>query len=61
MTAGSAAAAAVSIVPAVVIAAMRTGLAPPLSHRFCPASEYRYSSHRRAAAGCGAALLIAWL
>src|SRR5438270_302602 len=50
----------VSIVADFSIAACRTGRARPAIHRFWPVSEYRYSSHSRAAAGCGADLLIAW-
>jgi len=42
-----------------VMASARTGRAPPASHRFCPWSLYRNSSHSRAAAGCGAPLLMA--
>ena len=44
-----------------VIASMSTGVAPPFSHAFWPAALNKYSWNRRAAAGCGASLLIAWL
>ena len=59
LTFGNFAAAAASTVPDFSIAAWRTGRARPLSQRFWPSSEYRYSSQRRAAAGWGAVLLTA--
>ena len=58
-TGGSASNAVLSIVPALTICWASTGRAPPCSHRFWPSSVYRYSCHSRAAAGCGASLLIA--
>ncbi len=59
MTGGSLAAAAASIDPSFCMAACRTGRARAASHRVWPVLEYRNSSHRRAAAGCGAVLLTA--
>ena len=57
----SAANAAWSTVPAVCMAARRTGIAKPFSHVFWPASEKTYSIQQRAAAGCAASLLMALL
>src|ERR1043165_3697638 len=48
-------------VPALIIATSSTGRAPPLSQMFWPLTEKRNSCQRRAAAGCGAYLLTAWL
>ena len=57
--AGRFAAASWSAVPAAIMASSRTGRAKPCSQMFWPSSEYRNSCHSRAAAGCGASLLIA--
>ena len=57
---GSAALSAAFTVPSLISVGSSIGRALPASHRFWPVVEYRYSSHSRAAAGCGASLLIAW-
>src|SRR5690348_5667155 len=59
-TGGRAAYAVLSSVPALTKAGSSIGRVPPSRNRFWPSVEYRYSSHSRAAAGCGAYLLIAW-
>ena len=56
---GSLASAALSTVPSFTSVSSWIGRAEPLSHRFWPSTEYRYSSQSRAAAGCGAVALIA--
>ena len=53
------AASAASIVLSRVISAIRTGRSPPRRKRFCPSLETRNFVRRRAAAGCGASLLMA--
>ena len=50
-----------SMVPSRIMASWRIGRAKPFSHSFWAWGEYRYSIHRRAAAGCGASLLMAWM
>ncbi len=59
-TLASPSSAAWSIVPSAIIFSWRTGRAKPFSHSFWASGVYRNSSHSRAAAGCGASLLMAW-
>ena len=59
-TAGSAASAVLSTVPAASSELSSIGRAGPPRNRFWPSVEYRNSSHSRAAAGSGADLVIAW-
>ena len=53
--------AALSNVPAATRLRSSIGRTEPSRKRFCPSAEYKNSSHSRAAAGCGADALIAWL